>query len=106
MATNGDIGSFEWLFAKRLQLLEAQGTPADDIDSLKARGRQISQALGEFRAQRRTLGDSGKYTREGLRDELAKLAATAAGEIRRSQDKPRQNIVYAGAELIRPYLSA
>lgn len=56
------------------------------VEGLRNRGQVVAAALAEFRAKRQALGDSGKFTRQGLEDAIGEIAAATAGIIRRTMD--------------------
>ena len=79
-------GSFEWLLSARLRSYGASGASPDDLETLKSRGAAMAAVLEEFRSKRRQLGDSGRFTQQGLREALGELAAAAKGKILHEQD--------------------
>jgi hypothetical protein len=86
MATNGDIGSFEYYLTRRLTHLEEDGLSKDTVNSLRERGAKITAELVAFRATRQQLAASGRLTPQGLADDVSQAAAKAAGEIKRHAD--------------------
>jgi hypothetical protein len=66
--------------------LEADGLDPDYVGGLRDKVAGVSQVLQAFHRQRRQLGDSGKYTRQGLEEAERELAAKASGEITRLLD--------------------
>ena len=81
MQGNGhaDDFGFEWIWRRRLQMLEADGSNPDDVKHLTSKVQMIASALQSFRTQHKALKDSGKYTEAGLAAEAAAIASTTAG---------------------------
>jgi hypothetical protein len=98
--SNWDI-DFGWVQRKILEGLTRDGANPDHLAMLGEKIAAIEAHLQAFRAKRRQLGDSGKYTRQGLEEAERELAAPIAGEIRKLMDDThlRNNILQTGREL-------
>jgi hypothetical protein len=83
---NGDVGDFGWVQRKILEGLTRDGANPDHLAVLGEKIAAIELHLQTFRTKRRQLGDSGKYTRQGLEEAARELAAPIAGEIKRLLD--------------------
>jgi hypothetical protein len=87
--SNGQPGvgeQFDLSYHHVVQAHEADGMDPGHLDGLKSKIGAMAEVLRRFRAERQTLGDSGKYTMAGLMDAERELAATFAGEIKRLGD--------------------
>jgi hypothetical protein len=78
-----DDSAFDIELPLRLRALEASGMQADYLKSLQEKLQGMGEVLRKYRAKRRALGDSGRYTAHGLEEAAADEAAKAAGELRR-----------------------
>jgi hypothetical protein len=98
---NGDVGDFGWVQRKILEGLTREGANPDHLAVLGEKIAAIETHLQAFGAKRRQLGDSGKYTRQGLEEAERELAAPVAGEIRKLMDDThlRNNILQTEREL-------
>jgi hypothetical protein len=85
--SNGDIASFGWVQGRILQSMASDGTLNPDHAAGLAKDiSAIESLLQGYRARRKQLGDSGKYTAAGLREAEAELAAPVIAEIRKILD--------------------
>jgi hypothetical protein len=101
---NGNVGDFGWVQSKILEGLIRDGFNLDFVESLREKIAAIEMHLQAFRATRQQLGDSGKYTPQGLVEAERELAAPVAGEIRRLMDAAhlKNNLVQKRAKLQPP----
>jgi hypothetical protein len=101
MQQNGDTLDFSWVQSRILQSLEAQGMNPDHLEALRQKVRGINELLESFRAKRKEMGDSGRYSAKGLEEAAAELAANVAGEIKRLMDDThlRNNLAQKRAKL-------
>jgi hypothetical protein len=99
--SNGDIGDFGWVQRKILEGMTREGANPDHLAMLGEKIAAIETHLEAFRAMRKRLGDSGKYTAAGLREAERELAAPIAGEIKKLMDDThlRNNILQTEREL-------
>ena len=97
----GEIGSFSWLWHRRLQMLEADGGNVDDLRNLREKVLSLDGLLYGFHSHHKSLAESGRYTAAGLADEVAGKASDTAGAIRRLCDSTLidQAIVKTSAKL-------
>jgi hypothetical protein len=98
--SNGDIGDFGWVQRKILEGLTREGANPDHISALGEKIAAIETHLQTFQTKRRQLGDSGRFTRQGLEEAERELAAPVAGEIRKLMDDThlRNNILQVERE--------
>jgi hypothetical protein len=86
MEGNGNASDFAWIQHQILQALLRDGANPDHIEGLSQKVAAVEGLLAGFRAKRRQLGDSGRYTAEGLKQAELELATPIAGEIKRLLD--------------------
>jgi hypothetical protein len=98
---NGNVGDFGWVQSKILEGLIRDGFNLDFVESLREKIAAIEMHVQAFRATRQQLGDSGKYTPQGLVEAERELAVPVAGEIRKLMDDThlRNNILQTEREL-------
>jgi hypothetical protein len=92
MQLNGspDDSEFELTYRAVLRSLEADGSmDAGHLAGLRQKIGAMAEVLGQFRQQRKKLGDSGRFTMAGLMDAERELAVKFAGELRRLGDTAR-----------------
>jgi hypothetical protein len=84
--SNGDVGDFGWVQRAILDGLIRSGANPDHVEGLRQKVAAVEGLLEGFRSKRRQLGDSGRFTAEGLKQAELELAAPIAGEITRLLD--------------------